>query len=201
MRITPSDSWSWSYQNIDNNTYLGLHIVLDDGARYFFRTNFKAQTLATFPDYGEPFCILDGQLLSDYMAGLEAIGVYDNSQVDSVSINMELALNAVACARFVAEPPRVIEHAFLPYDGPVLEHINRGMVSSLYTREGKIVDFIVLDDEYDVKNGVFRLMFVNSEFHIGRNILAVGAMIKVYRNVICPFTRPVGAGKPGANYA
>lgn len=200
MRITPGDSWSWSYQNIEGNTYLGLHIVLDDGSRYFFRTNFKTQTLAKLPDYGEPFCILDGQLLSDFMAGLEAIGVHDNSQVDSVSINMELALNAVACARFVATPSRVIEHAFLPYGGRFLERINRGMVSSLYTKDHKVVDFIVLDDESEVRDNIFRLMFVNREFHIGRNILAVGAMIRVHRSVICPF-RAMSTPATDANYA
>lgn len=200
MRITPGDSWTWSYQSIEGDTYLGLHIVLDNGARYFFRTNFKVQTLANFPAHGEPFCILDGQLLSDFMEGLDAIGVHDNSKVDSVSINMELALNAVACARFVASPARVIEHAFLPYGGRFLERINRGMVASLYTKDHKVVDFIVLDDESEVQDNVFRLMFVNREFHIGRNILAVGAMIKVRREVICPF-RAMSSNGSSASYA
>lgn len=199
MRITPGDSWSWSYQNIGGDTYLGLRIVLDNGTRYFFRTNFKAQNLETFPEFNEPFCILDGQLLSDFMSGLSAIGVYDDSKVDSVSINMELALNAVACARFVAPPPRVIENAFLPFGGRFLEHISRGMVASLYTKDFKVVDFIVLDDESAVKDNIFRLMFVNREFQIGRNILSVGAMIRVHRDVICPFRAM--SGNSGASYA
>lgn len=201
MRITPGDSWTWSYQNIANETFLGLCIVLDNGARYFFRTNFKLSHLDKVPAFNEPFCILDGILLRDFMDGLTAVGVYDNSAVDSVSVNMELALNAVACARFVAAPPRVIENAFLPYGAKFADYIHRGMVVSLYTKDRKVVDFIVLDDEKDVKNEIFRLMFVNREFKIGRNILSVGAMIKVHRKVICPFRAMSKNNAPGANYA
>ncbi len=199
MRITPGDSWTWSYQSIEGEDYLGLHITLDNGQRYFFRTNFKVQHLAVFPEYGAPFCVLDGQLLNDFMSGLNAIGVLDSSSDNEVSINMELALNAVACYRFVREPKRAIEHAFLP-NAPRDMKIYRGMVTSLYAKDRKVSDFIVLDDESEAKDGIFRLMFVNRELRIGNRMLSVGALIKVPRAVICPF-RFNSLGTQHTNYA
>ena len=186
MRITPGESWTWSYKSIDDGNYLGLIITSDDGNRYFFRTNFKVQKLAVFPENGAPFCVLDAQLLNDFMSGLNEIGVYDNESEQDVSINMELALNAVACNRFVAAPRRVIEHAFIPYMGNI-EHINRGQVVSLYTKDKKVCDFIALDGDNEAVDGAYRLMFVNRELKIGKQILCVGALIKVPRTLICPF--------------
>lgn len=199
MRITPSDSWSWSYQSINGQDYLGLHITLDNGVRYFFRTNFKVQHLAEFPEAGQPFCVLDGRLLDDFMKGLAAVGVHDNASDHDVSVNMELALNAVACYRFVARPRRAIEHAFLPYQGPAVP-VKRGMVASLYSKDHKVSDFIVLDDEMEVPDGIFRLMLVNREFRIGTRILSVGAVIRVPRFVICPF-RSQHNHSSSSNYA
>ncbi len=199
MRITPGDSWTWSYQEVGGDEYLGLHLTLDNGVRYFFRTNFKVQHLAVFPEYGQPFCVLDGQLLNDFMTGLNEIGVYDNGTDQGVSTNMELALNAVACYRFVRAPKRAIEHAFMPYAGPE-QVVKRGMVTSLYTKDHKVCDFIVLDGEDEARDGIFRLMFANREFRIGNRELSVGAMIKVPRAVICPF-RYLSRPASDINYA
>ncbi|MBU3844513.1 MAG: cell division protein ZapC [Candidatus Anaerobiospirillum pullicola] len=199
MRITPGDSWTWSYQEVGGDEYLGLHLTLDNGVRYFFRTNFKVQHLAVFPEYGQPFCVLDGQLLNDFMTGLNEIGVYDNGTDQGVSTNMELALNAVACYRFVRAPKRAIEHAFMPYAGPE-QVIKRGMVTSLYTKDHKVCDFIVLDGEDESQDGIFRLMFANREFRIGNRELSVGAMIKVPRAVIYPF-RYLSRPASDINYA
>lgn len=199
MRFTPGDSWTWSYKSFDGDEYLGLFLTLDNGVRYFFRTNFKAEHLVVFPEAGQPFCVLDGQLLNDFMTGLDAIGVYDNSSEHEVSINMELALNAVACYRFVNAPKRAIEHAFLPYNRPDIS-IHRGMVASLYTKDRSVCDFIVLDNEDEAKDGIFRLMFANRSFHIGNRVLSVGALIKVPRKVICPF-RSMSVHSTDINYA
>ena len=200
MRITPSDSWTWSYQSIKGQEYLGLYITLDNGQRYFFRTNLKVQQLAVFPEYGTPFCIRDARLLTDYMNGLNAIGVQDNSSEHDVSINMELALNAVACTLFAGVPKRAFEHAFIPYTGAPFA-INRGSVISLYFKDHRVSDFIVLDDVNDVSDGIFRLMFTNRELRIGKNIMSVGAVIKVPRSVIYPFRALSANHSNSINYA
>lgn len=198
MRITPGNSWFWSYRCMDDGEdYLGLNMTLDDGRTYFFRTNFKIGTLDKFPEFGDPFCILDARLLSDFIEGLEAIGVRNDDSREVMSMNMELALNAVACTRFVAAPPRVIENAFLPYNGRLTTEVARGMVVSLYTKDRKVYDFIVLDDESEIKDDVFRLMLVNRAFHIGSSLLSVGAMIRVRKRVICPFRGMSRSAKDG----
>ncbi len=199
MRISPGESGNWSYQNINGQDYLGLRLTLDNGVRYFFKTNFKVEHLAVFPENGTPFCVLDGQLLSDYMKGLSAIGVRDNAGADDISINVELALNAVACYRFVRPPKCAIAHAFQPYQGKPYE-IKRGMVASLYARDQKVSDYIVLDDESEAPEGIFRLMFINHNYRIGTRILSVGALIKVPRAVICPF-RYLSRHQTSTNYA
>lgn len=199
MRIAPGESGTWSYQSVNGQDYLGLHITLDNGVRYFFKTNFKVEHLAVFPEYGMPFCVLDGQLLSDYMEGLSAIGVRDDATDNEISINVELALNAVACYRFVRPPKRVIAHAFLPYPGNPYP-IKRGMVVSLYARDHKVSDYIVLDDESEAPEGIFRLMFLNRDYRIGNRVLSVGAVIKVPRSVICPF-RYLSRNRTATNYA
>lgn len=193
MRFTPGDSWTWSYRKIGVDEYLGLRITLDNGLRYFFKTNFKTIHLDVRPKLGEHFCVLDGQLLNDFMQGLDAIGVYDNSESSQVSINMELALNAVACYRFVPVPKRAVENAFVPYDGPELV-INRGMVTSLHTKTNIVRDFIVLDGEDEAEGGIFRVMFINRELTIGTRVMSVGALIKVPRRVIHPFRVQLGSG-------
>ena len=98
MRITPGESWTWSYRSIEGQDYLGLFITNEKGMKYFFRTNFMVQHLRTFPEYGSPFTVRDAQLLNDFMAGLMAVGIADNDQGKDVSTSMEIALNAVACA-------------------------------------------------------------------------------------------------------
>lgn len=193
MRFTPGDSWTWSYRKVGADEYLGLRITLDNGLRYFFKTHFKTTHLAICPKSGEHFCVLDGQLLNDFMQGLDAIGVYDSSEASQVSINMELALNALACYRFVPVPKRAIENAFVPYEGPELM-IYRGMVTSLHTKNGMVRDFIVLDGEKEAQNGIFRVMFINRELGIGNRILSVGALIKVPRRVIHPFRMQASRG-------
>lgn len=186
MRITPGESWTWSYRSIEGQDYLGLFITNEKGMKYFFRTNFMVQHLRTFPEYGSPFTVRDAQLLNDFMAGLMAVGIADNDQGKDVSTSMEIALNAVACALFVRAPKRAIEHAFLPYPGNI-DHIKRGQVISLYSKDKKVSDFIVLDDESQVTDGTFRVMFANRELRIGKHMLSVGALIRVPRSVICPF--------------
>ncbi|MDT3662036.1 MAG: cell division protein ZapC [Anaerobiospirillum sp.] len=199
MRITPGESGTWSYQSINGQDYLGLHLTLDNGVRYFFKTNFKVEHLAVFPEYGTPFCVLDGQLLSDFMNGLNAIGVRDNADDNTISVNVELALNAVACYRFVRPPKCAIAHAFLPFPGQPYP-IMRGMVASLYARDHMVSDYIVLDDESEAQDGIFRLMYINHKYRIGNRVLSVGALIKVPRNVICPY-RYMSHHQESTNYA
>lgn len=172
--------------------YLGINLSLDNGRRFFFRTNYRVEALASFPEIGEPFCILDGQMLNDFTAGLNAIGVPDVSAVDEVSANMELSLNAVAGARFVAPPRKAIMCSFLPYTGKSFQ-IKRGTVISMCTSKTKeIYDFIVLDDPNTVKDDVYRVMFCNREFLIdSQHSVQVGAIFKVLREFMCPYRQVV----------
>ena len=55
------------------------------------------------------------------------------------------------------------------------------------SKDKKVSDFIVLDDESQVTDGTFRVMFANRELRIGKHMLSVGALIRVPRSVICPF--------------
>lgn len=187
MRITPGESWIWAYQSVEGIEYLGIKLTLDNGNRYFFRTNFMVQKLHVFPEYGQNFSVLDAQLLNDFSDGLNEAGAHDDASGKEVSINMELSLNAVACARFVAPPRRAIEHAFLPYTGRPFD-IKRGQVISLNTSDHRTVDFIVLDKPEEMVDGNVRLMFANRECRVSSRLsLTVGSMIKVPRGCIYQF--------------
>lgn len=189
MKITPGESWTWSYQSVDGDNYLGILLTLDNSKRYFFKTNFKAQHLQSFPESGTPFCILDIQLLNDFMEGLTAIGVHDESATDTVSINVELALNAVACARFVRSPRKVNKSVFLEYGGEPFK-VHRGLVVSLYTTEKRVADFIVLDTEEQARanpGNAYRVMLLNKRLYVGSRAILVGCVSLVPREVLCPF--------------
>lgn len=199
MRITPGDGGTWSYQSIGGHDYLGLNLTFDNGKRYFFKTNFKVEHLALFPEYGAPFSARDNELLAEYIEGLSAVGVSNQVACSNVSVNFELALNAVACYRFVRSPKRAITQAFLPYCGAEYA-IKRGMVATLYARDHRSSDYIVLDSADEAQDGIFRLMFVNRDYRIGNCVLSVGAVIKVPRSVICPF-RWESQKHPSSHYA
>lgn len=186
MEITPGESWVWTYRNLRTQSYLGVLFAADNGHSYFLKTNFMVQKLHTFPETGQPFSVKEAMMFNACMEGLRAVGVHNEATGANVSSSMELALNAVACAQFVRVPKRVIEHGFLPYIG-TMEHIDFGQVVSLCSKDHRVCDFIVLNDEDDATDGVFRLMFVNREFSIDTHLLTLGACIKVPRAVIGPF--------------
>lgn len=186
MEITPGESWTWSYRVFDGQQFLGLNFTADNGHNYFFKTNFMVQRLQTFPEDGQPFSVHEAMLLNAYMEGLSAIGMHSNDSSSNVSTSMEISLNAVACAQFVRVPKRTIEFGFIPYPGH-LRHIALGQVVSLYSKDNRISDFIVLDEVSDNTDSAVRLMFANREFKILKHMLMLGASIKVPRSVICPF--------------
>lgn len=172
--------------------YLGINLTLDNGRKFFFRTTFKVEALATYPDIGDPFCIKDGQLLNDFTAGFNAINVLDVSSADEVSANMELSLNAVAGTRFVAPPPKALQRSFIPYTGEPFV-IKRGTVISMCTSKTKeIYDFIVLDTPEEAKNDIYRVMFCNREFRIdAKHTISVGAILRVPRRCMCPYRKVI----------
>ena len=97
-------------------------------------------------------------------------------------ICLPLALNALACARFV-KLPRPCGRMFLPFGGG--SAIIRGQVVSLYTKDGGVGDFMILDDEPD--GDVYRVMLLNPEWDLGSVVLRSGAMIRVPLSCICAY--------------
>ena len=154
MKFTPGNEWSWGYSaQKDENAALILNISDDEGKRYVFTTHYTTADLRTFPQPGQAFCIEDAALLTDFQEGLYA------SKVVQDEICLPLALNALACARFV-KLPRPCGRMFLPFGGG--SAIIRGQVVSLYTKDGGVGD-------------------------VGSVVLRSGAMIRVPLSCICAY--------------
>lgn len=206
MKITPKESWTWAYSPVKAGDgqefyYLGIYLTLDNGKRYFFVSYFREKHLCVFPQNNTAFTILDIQLLNDFMEGLSAVGVLDESYSDNVSNNMTLALNAVACTRFVSKPKAAVRNLFDHYTGDDFV-LRRGMVVSLYfAADKRVLDFINLSTpEEALEQGSYTLMFINKEFVFtdsGKTRrMMCGGVLKATKDIIFPFRyhKIVGAG-------
>lgn len=177
MRFTPGNEWSWGYADQPNgSTALILNITDQNGARYIFTTHYSTSELREFPQPGQQFCLEDAALLTDFQQGLYEI------HIEKDDICLPLALNALACSRFV-KLPRPCGRFFLPFSDGTSVH--RGQVISLYAKDGSIGDFMVLDDVPD--GDVYRVMLLNPEWDLGNIVLKLGAMIRVPLSCICAF--------------
>ncbi len=189
MKFTPGNEWSWGYGSENNGIApLVLNICDDEGKRYVFTTHYTNADLREFPQPGQAFCIEDAALLTDFQEGLYNINIVKDE------ICLPLALNALACARFV-KLPRPCGRLFLPFAGAEL--ILRGQVVSLYSKNGGVGDFMVLDEFPD--SDVYRVMLLNQEWDLDHIILKAGAMIRVPANCLCAY-RSISIGR-NARYA
>ena len=177
MKFTPGNEWSWGFSDERAGVRaLILHICDDAGMRYIFTTHYTTADLREFPQPQQAFCIEDAALLTDFQEGLYAINIVQDE------ICLPLALNALACARFV-KLPRPCGRLFLPFAGNMVPH--RGQVVSLYSKDGGVGDFMVHDDEPD--SDVYRVMLLNQEWDLAHIVLKSGAMIRVPGSCLCAY--------------
>lgn len=170
VKFLPSEAWNWSYGQTNDSTYLIMNLVGDNNTPYIFSTLFKKDDLCNeiAPKANQVFCVEDATLLADFQEGLYSINLLNDAQC------VEIALNAVACARF-ARITNPVSAYFEKATHP--EVVSRGQVVTLYATDGAVGDFIVLDDE--PTDGVYRLMLVNDEFTIYGYTLKIGHMVRV----------------------
>ncbi len=173
MKFTPYSDWRWSY---DNSQRLSINLNADDGQSYSFKTHYTIADLAERPAYQQPFTVHDAQLLTIYQEGLSKIRLSDGACLD-------LGMNGVACARFVRAASPVSRY-FLPFGGG--SRIENGDVASVYTKEGKVGDCLVLDTSD--ADGMARLMLLNQELTVndGRTF-KLGDMLRMKLDMVCAF--------------
>ena len=177
MKFTPGNEWSWGYSSERNGvSSLILNISDDAGKRYVFTTHYTTADLREFPVAGQSFCIEDAALLTQFQEGLYSIKVVQDE------VCLPLALNALACARFV-KLPRPCGRLFLPFAGNEIPQ--RGQVVSIYSKDGGVGDFMVLDAVPD--GDVYRVMLLNQEWDLEHLVLKAGAMIRVPQNCLCAY--------------
>lgn len=171
MKFIPSDAWNWSYGEYDGSTYLITNLVSDENVPYKFSTHFKKEDLRKdcAPSVKQTLCVEDMQLLADFQEGLYSINMLDEIEC------FDLALNAVACARFV-KLTNPVSNYFMHAVEPET-YISRGQIVTLYAIDGAVGDFIVLDDE--PQDGLYRLMLVNKELTIFSYTLKISQMVRV----------------------
>ena len=176
MILVPGQDWTWNYVKTGaKQHYLVLDLVSDDNQNYSFLTHYSVNELKIHPDPGQSFCIEDGILLTAFQRGLYEIGIEQDV------LCFELGLNALACARFCKDSLPMSRYFKADGDEP---QARLGQVVSLYSNDGAIGDFIVLDQPSSDPGEVVRLMLANPYFEFFGHTLKLGQMLRVTRECL-----------------
>lgn len=176
MRLTPGQDWTWGFTKKSGKDYLTLNLVSDDGQHFSFESQYEINDLRIIPKVGQSFCIEDGILLTAFQEGLYEIGI----EQDEICI--VLGLNALVCSKF-AKLTMPMGRYFYARDA--LPNAKLGQVVSLYSKDGAIGDFVVLDQDQSLD--VVRVMLANPEFEFSGHYIKLGQMIRVSRNCLNPY--------------
>ena len=174
MILIPGHDWNWRYKLINNKQHLTLKLVADDGSAYDFITHYCIEDLRELPSENQSFSVEDGTLLTAFQQGLYEIGVKNDLTC------LEIGLNAVACARFCRIPSPV--GRYFTTNSSTISNPTLGQVVSLYSVDGAIGDFIVLDSNIENDNDVVRLMLANPNFEYAGHFIKIGQMIRVSKS-------------------
>ncbi len=177
MKYTPNPDWKWSYGDPKNEgvTYLVLNMISDTGVPCCFKTRFTKMGLGNPPAQDQSFVIEDANLLNAYMNGLSS-----TQQVDD-SICFDLALNAVACERFVYLTNPLPDYFKVSKS---VVPVYKGQIVSLYAKQGGVGDFIVLNNQ--PIDGIYKLMLLNPSWCISGYDISLGQMVRVPIECIAP---------------
>lgn len=178
MILVPGQDWTWNYVKKGAKQHLALDLVSDDNQNFSFVTHYNVNELKVHPDPGQSFCIEDGILLTAFQQGLYDIGVEQDV------LCLEIGLNALACSRFCKDSMPLSRYFSSDGNNP---QAKLGQVVSLYSNDGAIGDFIVLDqpgEEHNEHNELVRLMLANPEFEFCGHYLKLGQMLRVTRDCL-----------------
>lgn len=175
MVINPHNDCTWTFQD----GKLSINLTTDEGRSFLFKTHYDIEDLYVKPEVNASFTIRDAELLTDYQEGIGRI-------IGSEGGALDLGLNAVACARFT-RPAVATSRYFLEAVGAKYQY-NRGDVVSVYTKNGKCGDCVVLD-QFD-SDGLTRLMLLNRELVLDEEQnrgYSLGQMIRVSPEKVSSF--------------
>ncbi len=151
---TSLQTWKWRYLN---NGYLGVSLIVD-GKELGLSSNYMLDKLWTKPKDGESFSVQDARMYTAFEEGLRTIRMLNEDQI------MQLAINAVACQRFVLINPPASQHFATCYKRHL---IKTGDIVTVYTKMGTVGDCLVLEAR-DGEN-LSRLMLLNKVLYVKEN--------------------------------